>query len=157
MTLRTTYIGFAILGASILIAGCGGGSQAPMMAGLPSGSNQMQAPADQGRNHQGCPSDGGITVTPCRIKFNSNNPGPTNVTVTHGGQSDGNRHTIKERDDCASRNIATVARDSNRMYTVTAGSATGSCTAQFSNNGNQNDDGGGGQNGGGTLKIVNNL
>jgi hypothetical protein len=76
--------------------------------------------------------------------------------VTHGGDGDrnGDRHRITERDDCASRNIATVTRDSNRMYTVTASSMAGSCTANFSDNGNRNDDGGGN---GGNLRIVNKL
>jgi hypothetical protein len=156
MTLRTASVGFALLGMSILTAGCGCGSQAPTMGALPSGSNQMQAPADEGANHQVCQSDSGITVVPCRVKFDSNHPGPRSVMVTSGGQGDGNRHAIKESDDCASRNIAMIARDSNRRYTVTAGSAAGSCSARFSDSGNHNDSDGG-QNGGASLRIVNNL
>ena len=156
MTLRTILISCTLAGMSILVVGCNGGSQTPAMAALPSGPSQMQSPADQGRNHQGCPNDGGITVTPCRIKFDSNHSGPISVTVMSGGNGDGNRHAIKESDDCASRNIATVAKNNNRQYTVSAGSVTGSCTAQFTDNGNHNDDRGG-PNGGGTLRIVNDL
>lgn len=157
MTLRTISTSFTLVGISILAVGCNGGSQSPTMGALPSGPSQMQSPADRGRNHQGCPNDGGITVTPCRIKFDSNHSSPMSVTVMSGGNGDGNRHAIKESDDCASRNIATVAKNSNRQYTVSAGSDAGSCTAQFSDNGNHNDDGGGGPNGGGTLRIVNAL
>ncbi len=159
MTLRTTFVGFTALAASILITGCGGTSQVPAFGALPSGSNQMQTPADRGRNHQGCPNDGGVTVTPCRITFDAKNPGPVQVTVTSGGPGDGNRHAVKESDDCASRGIASIARDGNGTYTVTAAASTGSCTARFSANGNRNGGrgGGGGQNGGSDLGIVNNL
>lgn len=158
MTLRTISTSFTLAGISILVTGCNGGSHSPTMGALPSGPSQMQSPADRGRNHQGCPNDGGISVTPCRIKFDSNHSGPMSVTVMGGGNGDGNRHAIRENDDCASRSIATVAKNSNRQYTVSAGSVTGSCTAKFSDNGNRNDDeGGGGQHGGGTLRIVNGL
>jgi hypothetical protein len=77
--------------------------------------------------------------------------------VTRDGRDDGDRHRIRETDNCASRSIATVTRDSTRVYTVTAGTVAGSCTANFTNNGNRNDDGNGGRNDGGNLRIVNNL
>ncbi len=161
MTFNRTYAGLALLGASALFAGCSGNSQMPAAGGMPSGAASMQNAADHGRDHRGCPNDGGVTVTPCHITFDTNNPGPATVMVTHDGRDDGgrNRHRIVERDNCASRNIATIARDGNRVYTVTAGTVAGSCSASFSDdgngNGNRNDDRGPG--GGGNLRIVNNL
>jgi hypothetical protein len=156
MTLYKTYSVLVILGASVLFAGCGGGTQMPAAGGLAPGSAPVQLPADHGRNGQRCPNDGDINVKPCRVTFDTDHPGPTDVTVTHGGRDDGDRgHRIRERDNCASRSIATITRDSNRMYTVTAGSIAGSCSARFDDNGNRNDDHGGRD--GANLRIVNKL
>lgn len=52
-----------------------------------------------------------------------------------------------------SRNIATLTRDSNRVYTVTAGTSSGSCTANFTENNHHNRDGDRGQNV--NLRVVN--
>lgn len=157
MTLNKIQVPLLLISISVFFAGCSGAPQMGAPNGFASGSNVAQMPADQGRNHQGCQNDGDISVQPCHVTFDANHPGPTDVVINHGGNGDGNgdRHQIRERDDCASRNIASVTRDSNRMYTVTAGSMTGSCTAEFSDNGNRNDDGGGGN--GGNLRIVNKL
>jgi hypothetical protein len=108
----------------------------PAMSGFASGSNVAQMPSDRGRNHQRCQDDGGISVRPCRVTFDADHSGPTDVLLIHGGDGDrnGDRHRIEERDNCASR----------RTYTVTAGSIAGSCTANFSDNGNRNDGGGNG-------------
>lgn len=102
---------------------------------------------------------------PCSIAFDGKNPGPINVSVRRNG--DGNRHRdggrnqggIRERDDCSSRNVATITRDSRGVFTVTAGSSIGKCDAQFdAGNGNRNDrDGGGSGGGGGNLQIVNRI
>lgn len=146
---------------SFCLPSCSGGTNPTPNA--PNLGNPMTSPI-QAQDRRDCSNDGGLRVTPCRVTFDSGNPGPVNVSVTHGGgrgPDDGGRHTIRERDDCASRNIATVTPDSGSVYTVTAGSASGSCTATFSDNGNGNgndDHGGRGQGGGGAqLHIVNNL
>ncbi|MGC1379646.1 MAG: hypothetical protein WA814_01340 [Candidatus Baltobacteraceae bacterium] len=163
MTSTSTIMAATFFGTSLFLAGCGGAAQSPAAAGLPAVldmQRQMELPQD----HQGCPNDGGITVRPCRIKFDANHSGPQQVMVTHGGDGDRNGgHTIKERDDCAGRNIATVTRDSNHAYTVTAGTAMGSCSASFDDNGNHGDDRGGNGNGnrgngnGSNLRIVNQI
>src|SRR5262249_24109928 len=57
----------------------------------------------------------------------------------------GNKGQVKERDNCADAGVATVTRDDNRHFTVTAGSTAGSCTARFTT--------GGGQGNGGKLSI----
>ncbi len=155
MTLHRIYIPLILLSSSVLFAGCGGTSQAPQMGGLPSGLQSIQMPADNGRNHQECQNDGGINLRPCHITFDAQNPGPTDVRVTHDG--DGGQHKrITERDNCAARGVAMVVRDSNSRYTVTAGMTAGTCSANFDDNGNRNDDGGG-RNGGSQLRIVNKL
>jgi hypothetical protein len=69
---------------------------------------------------------------------------------------DGNRQRIRERDDCATQNIATITRVSNGHYTVAAGTAVGKCDAEFSTGDLRNDDGSGGG-GNGNLHIVNKI
>jgi hypothetical protein len=160
MTLHRIYIPLILLSSSVLFAGCGGASQAPLTGGLPSGSRSIQMPADQGRNHQDCRDDGGINLKPCHVTFDAQNPGPTEVRVTHDG--DGGQHNrISERDNCAARGVAMVVRNSNSRYTVMAGMTAGTCSASFDDNGNRNrkhnDDGGGGRNGGTLLRIINKL
>jgi hypothetical protein len=126
------------------------------MGGMPVVSNPMHAvsahPLDR---NGGCPNDGNLHVTPCRIRFDANHSGPVDVTISNGGGNDRRRQTVKESDDCTSRNIATLTRDSNHVYTVTAGTSSGSCTANFTENDRHNRDGDRGQNG--NLRIVNQL
>lgn len=131
------------------------------MGSLPSGSGMAQRAAPQDRH--GCQNDGGngnLTVIPCSIIFNASNPGPVKVTVMRN--TDGDRHhgggRIRERDNCASQGIATIAPDTTKgLYTVTAGSTQGSCDAQF----NIEDRRGGGHDGdrggNGDLHITNEL
>jgi hypothetical protein len=154
MTIHRTNGALVMLGACALLIGCGG-SHMPAAGGFAPGSTSMQNPADRGRDHRGCTNDGDVHVTPCRVTFDTKRPGPAQVVVTRDGEGDRNGHAIKERDDCAAGNIATVSRDSNRLYTVTAGSAAGTCTARFSDSGNRNDDGS--RNGGAVLRIANRL
>lgn len=164
MTYKTIYVGLTVLAASAVFAGCSGGASLPQNGAVPSGVAPMQNPADHGRGGQGCPNDdgGGVNVRPCHVVFDSGNPGPVDVRVMHGGRGRGgpndrgrDRDRIVERDDCASRGIATIAKDSNRVYSVKAGTVAGSCSARFSEQGNRNDDGGPGR--GGNLRVVNNL
>jgi len=112
------------------------------------------------RNGGACQNDGDLHVNPCRIRFDANHTGPMDVVVSNGGGNDRDRgrdrgQQIRESDDCASRDIATLTRDSNNVYTVTAGTVSGSCTANFTDNNRRNDDGNRGQNG--NLRIVNAL
>ena len=163
MTSNTTYIAAMVLGTSLLLAGCSGSAQAPSANSLPTVSNmqrQIELPDDQqGR----CQDDGGgdIHVRPCRIKFDADHSGPREVTILHDGDGGNDRgHIIKEMDNCAAGNVATVTRQSNHIYMVAAGTAMGTCTAHFSDNGRHNDDGGPGRGGpgngnGGDLRIVN--
>jgi hypothetical protein len=143
MDVKATRFVPALLGAAFLLAGCAGGAQAPS-AGIPANSTALM-PQNQNRQGGGRCQQGNVRIRPCHIRFDSNNPGPTDVTI--GRQ--GNKTKVKERDDCATKGVATVTQDSNRHYTVTAGSTDGSCTAHFSD--------GGGQGNGGKLKIVNAL
>lgn len=128
------------------------------MSSLPPGSGVMPGAAPQ--DQHGCHTDGGgLTVIPCSIVFNSGNPGPVQVSVTRNSDRGRNGGGIRERDNCASQGIATIARDSKGVYTVTAGSTQGSCDAQFSigQRHGGNHDGGRGGNGNGDLRITNEL
>ncbi len=134
------------------------------MGTMPVASNPMRAVSAQplDGNGGGCQNDGDLQVNPCRIRFDANHTGPMEVIVSNGngGGNDRDRdrgrgQQIQERDDCASRNIATLTRESNHVYTVTAGTAAGSCFANFTDNNRHNDDGNRGQNG--NLRIVNAL
>ncbi len=159
MTLRRNHTASLFLATAAALAGCGGGMQtAP--GGAPSASNPMQAvssqPQDQGG--QNCPNDGGINVRPCRIRFDANHAGPKDVMVSQGGNGDRDNHVIKEKDDCASRNIATVAKAFRTVYTVTPGTVKGECTAVFSDNDrNRDHDQDGRGNGGSGLHIINTI
>jgi hypothetical protein len=152
MTLYTTYLTAAFLGTSILLVGCGGSSPTPSMGGLsaPSGTAQTRSLLPQ--DHQGCQNDGDINVMPCRVRFDANNPGPVNVRVSSGDRRD--NHAIKERDDCASRGVATITKVTDRHYMVAAGTSMGSCTAHFDTI-NHNDDGNNGN--GSDLRVVNEI
>ena len=158
----------AIVGTALLclaLAGCASGSAGTGSAVQnPLQSAGSAAPMDHGGGGgggQGCSNDGGVKVTPCAITFNASNPGPDSVTVRAGGGHD----TISETDDCASAGIATVApsmqtrqndgRNNGSVYTVTAGSNAGTCTAQFTRSQGNGHDGNRGHTG--TLTITNQL
>jgi hypothetical protein len=165
MTAKTTLAASLLAMAFLALTACSSTGNSAQT--LPTtANNPMVPPAAQPEDHQGCSNNGDLRVNPCRITFDSGNPGPVDVTVSHGGRdgrNDGDRHRITERDNCASRNIATITSNSQHLYTVTAGTASGSCTANFDDNGNgrgrdgNDDHGGGGRNGGSQLRIVNNL
>lgn len=87
-------------------------------------------------NGQGRCANDNIRIQPCRITFNTNNPGPTKVHVTLDGNGKG---TITETDDCASAYIATVSETSNGHYTVTAGATAGKCIATFTSGSSSGD------------------
>jgi hypothetical protein len=138
MTLHAIATASVFALASASLAGCGGGAQLSPTNAFPS-SSVSQATAMDG---QSCDGSDGIKVLPCRLTFDSMHPGPKDAVVSSG---DNDRQTIKERDDCVARNVATVTRMSNHRYAVTAGSAKGSCTANFvaaRQNGMRNDDNG---------------
>jgi hypothetical protein len=132
------------------------------MGTMPVASSPLRAVSAQplDRNGGGCQNDGDLHVDPCRIRFDANHSEPVDVAVDNGGGNDRDRgrgggQQIRERDDCASRDIATLTRDSDHVYTVTAGTVSGSCTASFTDNGRRNRDENRGQ--GGNLRIVNAL
>lgn len=149
---QTPFIALCL--ALPLLAGCAGGTASSPGGSLPAGSAALGGLLPQ--DNRGCQNDGGISVSPCFVKFTASNPGPVQVVVRQNSGGGGSRDRIRERDDCASGNIATIVRDSRGHYTVTAGSVTGSCNAQFDSTGDRNNDGGQGSGGGGgNLQIVN--
>ena len=145
MASHKIYLAALLTGTPGLLAGCAGMQGTPVM-GTPA-SLGAKTSADR----QTCPTEGGIKVTPCRVTFDAMHPGPAKIDVTTG---DHNRQPVRESDNCASASVATVTRVTNHRYTVTAGTAMGSCTARFTG-GMHRDDGGG--NGGSDLRIVNRL
>ena len=147
MASHKIYLAALLAGTPLLLAACGGMHGTSTM-GMPSLASQ---PGSAPQDRQACQNDGGIKVTPCRVTFDSMHPGPAKVAVTTG---DNNRQPVKESDNCASANVAMVTRIANHRYTVTAGTAMGSCTARFAA-GMRHDDGG--RNGGSDLRIVNRL
>jgi hypothetical protein len=167
MPLTTKHTASVIFGASMLLAGCGGQQGSNSLAP----AAPMQAVSQPMDDRRQCQNDGGggdVKVTPCHIRFDANNPGPKDVIVTanRDGGRDRDRdrgHAIKERDNCATRMVATITKDSNHHYTVTAGSAAGSCTAFFrerdDNHGGPGpgDGRGPGGNDAGVLHVVNNI
>ncbi len=142
MTLHKTVSASAFLLTAFALAGCGSGAQSPSMGAVPGTTGSMQAGSLLPQDHRGCQDSDGIKVTPCRIAFDMNHPGPVNVRVT---TDDRERQTIVEKDNCASRNVATIAKTATHVYSVTAGTATGFCIAHFARKVRDNDgDGGGG-------------
>jgi hypothetical protein len=132
MTLQVFRVASVFAAASSLLAGCATGARTQAMDALPVSAGSQTIPMDG----QTCQNSDGIKVMPCRVRFDSQHTGARNVEVTSG---DNDRQTIKERDDCSARNVATVTRMSNHRYVVAAGPAKGSCTANFTG-GMHNDD-----------------
>jgi hypothetical protein len=143
-----------VMTVTMLMLGCSSGAQMPSMGVAQSQGHavltqsidraaQAASPSDNG----GCQNSDGVDVTPCRVVFNANHPGPTNVKV----QSHGRR--ITEKDNCATKGVATVTLLGNRTFSVTAGVTAGSCTAHFVRKNNNNDDGGQGA----VLTVINRL
>lgn len=126
MRFNSVYLASALVGASLLIAGCNS-AQSPSMGGLPANSTTGAAQHIQNSTDGGC-QDGNMRVSPCPITLSASNPGPVAVTV---GRQGNHKAKITETDDCASSGVATVTRLGNRHYSVAAGSTAGSCTAQF--------------------------
>jgi hypothetical protein len=78
-----------------------------------------------------CPAHGGVRATPCSVTFDASNPGPDVVTIRNAKAKKG---TLVESDNCAGAGIAVIAPNpsSGNQYIVSAGSITGTCTANFS-------------------------
>lgn len=132
MTMQHFCAVSALVIASASLAGCASGTQPSATNALPLSNVSQVTPMDG----QNCDGSEGVKVAPCRLTFDAKHPGPKEVVVSSG---DNDRLAIKERDDCAARNVATVTRMSNHRYVVTAGSARGTCVANFVA-GMQNDD-----------------
>jgi hypothetical protein len=149
---RTSLLALCL--AVPLLAACAGGSANSPGSSLPAGSPALGGWHPQ--DNRACQNDGGISVNPCFIKFTPSNSGPVTVVVRKDGRDGGGSGSrIRERDDCASENVATIVRDAKGKYTVTAGSMDGSCEAQFDSSGDRNNDGHQGPGGGSNLQIVN--
>lgn len=131
----------ALIGAVVALGACSGNR--PLSGALGHNDFGTRARHHHHSRHGGC-QQGDIGVHPCRIRFDSDNRGPTDVTV----RRQSNKAQVSERDDCATRRVATIARQGDRRYRVTAGASKGSCSAHF---------GDGGEGTGGKLKIVNDL
>ncbi|HVR45303.1 MAG TPA: hypothetical protein VMT95_01490 [Candidatus Binatia bacterium] len=144
MKLQATLVFSAVFGAGILLAGCGGG-QPPSAGSIPATNLRTTSVQPFDQNRQGRCQNGNVKIDPCRIIFNSSNPGPT--TVTLGGEGDNG--TITESDDCSSSGVATITKVDNRHYTAAPGTTAGSCSARFTN--------GGGQGNASHLHIINEL
>lgn len=139
-----------LLWMSASLTACGGG--APMSNTVPAGANVAQVQPVLPSDRQVCQDEDGIKVLPCRVRFDANHTESRTVRITTG---DNDRGVVKERDDCAIRNVATITQQTNHRYTVARGTASGDCTARFvrgDHNRMGHDDG---RNGGGELEIVN--
>lgn len=133
----------ALAGTAVLLAACGGGTQASSIGGLPAANVHTTSWQSPDGNGQGRCQNGELAIHPCHIDFTSSNPGPVTVRV----EQQGDHGMIRERDDCASAGIATITRVDNRHFSVAAGATTGSCTGHFTD--------GQGQGNGAKLEVVN--
>jgi hypothetical protein len=111
--------------AGAMLAGCGGSqTQAGLLGPIQNGSPTMVSPSVKGH----CAAHGGVRVDPCTVDFTASSPGPDTVTVRNPKSKKG---TLTESDTCGGPSgIATLSANGNQ-WTVTAGSTTGSCTAEF--------------------------
>src|SRR5450755_2604361 len=77
-----------VMTVTMLMLGCSSGAQMPSMGAAQSQGHagvtqpldrtaQLASPNDNG----GCQNSDGVDVTPCRVVFNANHPGPTTVKV----------------------------------------------------------------------------
>jgi|GEM_PF-5886857 len=143
-----------VMTVTMLMLGCSSGAQMPSMGAAQSQGHagvtrpldrtaQLASPNDNG----GCQNSDGIDVTPCRVVFNANHPGPTTVKVRSNGRR------ITESDNCATKSVPTVTLLGNRTFSVTAGVTAGSCAAHFVRKNNNNHD----QGRGALLTVINRL
>ncbi len=113
--------------AAALLAGCGGSQLSPQ--GPASGAAQAaHSPIAMPMVKNHCPAHGGVRVGPCRINLTASSPGPDNVFVRTPKSK---KATTTELDTCSNPGIATVTQGSGHTWIVTAGTVTGSCTAEF--------------------------
>jgi hypothetical protein len=110
----------AALAVAGLLAGCAGAGSAPV---IPPNVSQMQRLADG--IEAVCKKDNGVSVNPCSVSLLWSKP---KATVTTAGPKGG----VFSFNDatCSSKKIATVA-GSGKSYTVTWGSASGTCSVVF--------------------------
>ncbi len=127
---RFGFGALAAVSAAALLVGCTGsplGSQGPSQV-TPAVVSHVPATIPDVKNH--CVAHGGVRVTPCTVDFTASSMGPDTVVVRTPQTKKG---TLQEGDDCTSGStvIATVAQGSGDSWIVTAGTATGTCTAEF--------------------------
>jgi hypothetical protein len=118
-----------------LLAGCGGGSSTSSTGnGMPATTQSVtqSQPLGVAEMKGKCPSDNGVSVSPCTVMLSVSNP---IQTVTTKGPN-GGTFTFKDM-RCTKNNVATIAGTGN-SYTVTAGTSTGMCAARFIDRDNNN-------------------
>lgn len=129
--LGASIAAFAFVAAATVLASCSG-SQTPISPLVSPQQNAVvgaHLPIANPAVKDHCPHHGDVRVKPCAVDFTASAPGPDTVVVRFAKDKKG---TLSESDNCGGPSgIATVAQGSGKTWTVTAGSATGSCTAEF--------------------------
>lgn len=125
---RPVLAAIALLSATAAIAGCAGSQSGAVPSGTAQIPPQARAPLFPGLAPDAkCTHQGAVKVKPCSVDFTTSNPGPATVTVKAP-----KKDTVSEYDNCGGpTGTATVTQGEGGTWIVTAGAASGSCTATF--------------------------
>lgn len=106
----------AMAAVAAAVAGCVGAASEPL---------QLSNAAPSTRVPDTCPSDHGVSLSPCKVILDGSEP---EVKVTAKGPKGG---TFSYNDKtCIKKTVATIS-GSGTKYTVAAGENVGTCTAVF--------------------------
>ena len=122
---RNTFGRYAFpIVALAVLAACSGGGTPPVGSSNLTSSAQI-APASAIMDMSKCKSDNDVSVHPCSVKLSVTNP---TANVTAKGPAKG---TFKVNDMKCETNLIATVTGSGKDYVVTAGTASGKCTAKF--------------------------
>lgn len=128
-TSRYFFSILTVIVAAALVSGCSGSQLNPQGPTQATTAQALHSPISLPMVKGHCPAHGGVRAMPCSVDLSVSSPGPDTVVVRTPKDKKG---TLQESDNCGGPSgIATVTQGTGTEWIVTAGSATGSCTATF--------------------------
>lgn len=128
-------LAFAAIASAAILSGCSGSpSQYNPAAAAQANAAALHSPTTP--DLQQCRQEGGVRITPCRVKFDVANQGPLSISLhtPHGSKG-----KVVERDTCGGASGMASLSGSGKSWAATAGARRGRCRVRFtySNNGKE--------------------